>query len=530
MNELDDTRESTSGGDLVTRTYNVPLTLPGGFREFLSRSGATDSCKRGMFALYKHACGSILQAIQRDINKDCREKSKKLEATLTGKREQSPSKSNTYYRNLFNDSSKLGEISTYIVKNTVAGQHEHLNSKFPAIREMLSDSSLSTIAPYMTCNNVVQWLRKQVAYQFNWKLSHVRPQLRGMRRLLEQKGSIDTSLQVLSKNDEFARLRESVDRMLASSPVARTMDRDIIGKILGSFQKGHVLHVLLLSKRKIHGVCPRVVKIDGKTRDGAVMERQFDLLVSFCREHRDALKELVKEFITGLVELTKGDVLDALDGAIRDHDAYFQFLEENGYGTWHAEQKRKALNALHSNTDWMQYAECGVIPSERFIKHLAKLVNAMPGIKVKTEHALQSVISVAHVTKLVAINGCGIDDIVARFIDGITADACTRFPFTSPRNRKELSPIDLTPINNHFLIFRPGTTANDLLENYLRKKKTHPAAIRAGQDHRVLHRVRERQAGRARIERPGHEGARAEGIQCQKHRAHLGNDLVQRHL
>ena len=52
MNELDATREPSTGGDTVTRAYNVPLTLPGGFRDLVSRSGATPSCKRGMIALY----------------------------------------------------------------------------------------------------------------------------------------------------------------------------------------------------------------------------------------------------------------------------------------------------------------------------------------------------------------------------------------------------------------------------------------------------------------------------------------------
>ena len=68
MNKLDDTGVPSTDGDLVTRTYNVPLTLPREFREFVSRSGATDPCKHGMFALYKDACGSILRAIQLDIN------------------------------------------------------------------------------------------------------------------------------------------------------------------------------------------------------------------------------------------------------------------------------------------------------------------------------------------------------------------------------------------------------------------------------------------------------------------------------
>ena len=118
--------------------------------------------------------------------------------------------------------------------------------------------------------------------------------------------------------------------------------------------------------------------------------------------------------------------------------------------------------------------ECGVVPSERFIKHLSRLVNAMPDIKVKTADALRSVIPHAHVTALATINGCGMDELTSHFIDGFTADACTRFPFTSPRNRKMLLPIDLTPINNQFLILRPGKVANDLLDDYLRKEKPIP--------------------------------------------------------
>lgn len=480
MNDLDDTREPSTSGNLVTRAYNVPLTLPGGFREHVSRSGATPSCKRGMIALYKDACGSILRAIQRDINKGCRDKGKMLEAALAGKLEQSPSKSNTYYRDLFDDSSKLGEVSTYIVKNTVAGQHEHLSSKLPVIREMLSGSPLSTIAPFMTCNHVINDLRKHVAYRFNWKLSHARPQLRGMRRLLEEKSSIDASLQLMPKNEEFARLREGLDGMLAASPAARSMDLAVVGKILDKFQKGHALHVLLLSKGEIRGVCPRVVKVNDKIQDGAIMERQLELLVSFCKEHRDALEGLVKDCITGLVGLTGEEILSALDGAIREHDAYFRFLEENGYGTWHAKRKREALNTLASTTAWMAHVGCGVVPSERFIKHLARLVNAMPGIKVKTENALLSIIPVAHARKLATIEGCEMDEFLSHFIEGITADACTRFPFTSPRNRKELSPIDVTPINNHFLILRPGKTANDLLDDYLRKGKAIPLRFAPG--------------------------------------------------
>jgi hypothetical protein len=480
MNDLDGTRAPSTGRELVTRTYNVPLTLPGGFRELVSRSGATPSCKRGMLVLYKDACGSILRAIQRDINKGCREKSKVLEAALAGKLEQPPSKSNTYYRDLFNDSSKLGEVSTYIVKNTAAGQHEHLFSKLPAIREMLLDSPLSTIAPFIVCNHVVNYLRKRVVYRFNWKLSHVRPQLRGMRRLLEERGSIDASLQLMTKNDEFSRLREGIDKMLDSSPASASMDLDIVDKILDKFQKGHVLHVLLLSRGEIRGVCPRVVKIGGVIRDGVVMEKQLELLISFCKDHRDALEGLVKDCITGLVRLSEEEVFPALDEATREHDEYFQFLKVHGYGTWHAKRKREALNALRSNAAWVQHVGCGVVPSERFIKHLSRLVNAMPGIKVKTGDALRSVIPTAHVTKLASIEGCGTDAFLSRFINGLTADACTRFPFTSARNRKELSPVDLTPINNHFLILRPGKVANDLLDDYLRKGKPVPLGFAPG--------------------------------------------------
>ena len=480
MNELDGTPEPSIGGDLVTRAYNVPLTLPREFRDFVSRLDIPDSCKRGMHALYKDACGSILRAIQRDINKGCREKSKVLEKALAGRLERTPAKSNTYYRDLFGDSSKLGEVSTYIVKNTVAGQHGHLNSKFPRIREMLAGSPLSTTAPFMTCNHVTKELLKQASNQFNWKLSHARPQLRGMRRLLEERGSIDASLQLMSKNEEFARLREGIDEMLSSSPSAKTMDLEVTGKILDKFQKGHVLHVLLLSKGEIHGVSPRVVKVDGKTRDGAIMEKQLELLVSFCKEHRDALGELVKDCITGLVGLSAGEILPALDGAIHEHEKHFTFLEENGYGTWHARRKREALHALASNRDWIQHVECGVVPSERYIKHLSRLVNAMPGIKVKTANALLSTIPPAHVAKIAAIEGLEVDEYLSRFIDRFTADACTRFPFTSPRNRKDLSPADLTPINNHFLILRPGKTANDLLEDYLREEKPVPLRFAPG--------------------------------------------------
>ncbi|MFX1296534.1 MAG: hypothetical protein ACFFD2_16965, partial [Promethearchaeota archaeon] len=96
---------------------------------------------------------------------------------------------------------------------------------------------------------------------------------------------------------------------------------------------------------------------------------------------------------------------------------------------------------------------------------------------VKAEAPLYSIVPAAFLTKLAKQRGCSTQALVEQVLAGLTAEHCTNGPFTSPHNRKQLSPIDLTPLNNEFLVIRPGTTANDLLTDFLRKGQAIPLQI-----------------------------------------------------
>ncbi|MFX0100362.1 MAG: hypothetical protein ACFFCS_12340 [Candidatus Hodarchaeota archaeon] len=469
-----------SSKEWITRTYNVPLTVPSELKEFLANSGLNDRCKRAIIGLCKHVSASIIRQIQAKINEECRKKSVILKGKLKDL-ESPPPKSNTYYRDVFKDSSKIGEIATYFVKNTVLGQYKHLYGKFDLLREILKEGTVSMVAPFVTCNHVEKGLRQQVAFDFNWKLSHVRPQLRGIRRLAERSKNFDKNLNLTAKNDEFARLRAGVDELLETRSMKDGMNLKIVGCILDKFQKGHVLHVLLLSREEIHGIYPRQLKINGKKYDSGMIEVQVKLLKKFCHENRARLDNLVKGCLSGLVRLSHGDVSSTIDVIRKEQERHVKMLKDKGYGTYHANRKLKALETLQSSKAWMRYLDCGVIPSERFVKYLAKLASAMPGNKVKLEMALYPVISTAHVKTLASIKGCKVEELLEGFIDGCRASTSTRFPFTSPRNRKMYSTLDLIPVNNQFVVIRPGSCSNDLLTSYLRNGKVIPLYFAPGE-------------------------------------------------
>jgi len=322
MNDLDVVIKSSNnknGEKLVARTFNVPLSLPGAFYEFLDRSKVDDTCRRAMIALYKYVSASILRRIQRDINDSCRRKGNILNKVQDNNREKQPSLSNTYYRNLFNDSSKKGEIANYLVKNAVIGQYKHLNCKFPALRKLLSNSSLSTVAQFITYNYIERELQVKIANRFKWKLSHVRPQLRGIRRSIESSDKFGTLLNLTSKNDEFVKLRTAIDSMLKSSPKVPGLDINVLEKILNKFQKYHVLHVLLLSTEKLHGIYPKKLIINGKIYNASVIEHQLELFNKFCNTNRKINIHREKIVLTGSFKISVTDVPSILDNIIIEH-------------------------------------------------------------------------------------------------------------------------------------------------------------------------------------------------------------------
>ncbi|MFX1295944.1 MAG: hypothetical protein ACFFD2_13975, partial [Promethearchaeota archaeon] len=461
----------------VVRTYNIPLTLSTPFYGFLTASKLNVACKRALIGLVKHITASILRQIQQPINQACREKGQILQDARKIHRGQKPPRSITHYRALFHDSSKRGEISTYLVKNTLRGQFRHLDRKFPRFREVLAGASLADIAPFLTSNYVVQNLRRSLSGLFRWNLSHIRPQLRGMRRLMERAPNFDPGLRLTSKNAEFVQLRTGVEALLHLAPCPQGLQLDLLEKILNKFQQGHVLHVLLLSREQVHGLTPKLVNLKGTTYSTRVIAQQLELFRQFCETHRTALEELVQQSLSGLVRITPNEGLVAVRTAIQEHDQYIAFLEAKQYGIYHATRKKKALAALYANTNWCHYLACGVLPSERYLKALAKLVGASPKIRVKSESALYSVVPVAFLTKLAKRRGCGSHALLEQFFEIFTAENCTNGPFTSPQNRKQFSPIDLTPLNNEFLVIRPGKTANDLLTKFLRVGQAIPLRI-----------------------------------------------------
>lgn len=460
--------------EFVARAFNVPGTLSSELYTFLATSELSTECKRALIGLNKYILASILRQIQRAINQACREKGQIVNAARATRREQKPPTSNTYYRSLFRDSSKRGEISTYLVKNTVLGQFRHLESKFPHLREVLADATLADVAPFLMCNYVTHSLRRALSSQFRWKLSHVRPQLRGMRRLMERAHAFNSALKLTSKSEEFISLREGVEALLHAKPHPPGLQLGLLEKLLNKFQKGHVLHVLLLSREKIHGLYPKLIKLKGMIYSAQVIEQQLELFQQFCETNRVAVEELVNHHLSGVVRLLPREIVSAIEAAVQEHDRYLAFLEENQYGTYHAKRKHRALAALQTNTAWRRYLECGVIPSERYLKSLAKLVTAFPDMRVKSEAALYSIIPVAFLTKVGMLQGCSRNELLQQFLAVLTAENCTNSPFTSPHNRKRYTPIDLTPLNNEFLIVRPGNKSNDLLTDYLRQGRPVP--------------------------------------------------------
>jgi hypothetical protein len=361
------------------------------------------------------------------------------------------------------------------VKNTLRGQFEHLNNKFPALRTIFADELVTSIAPFLMCNYVPQSLRRRLSGRFRWKLSPIRPQLRGMRRLMEQAEEFDPELKITSKNAEFVQLREGVDTLLRSAPRPPGLQLLLLEKLLNKFQQGHLLHVLLLSREPIYGLTPKLVKLRGTTYPARVIVQQLELFRQFCETQRTTLEVLVQQSLKGLVRITSREGLAAINTAMQEHEQYMAFLEANPYGTYHAAWKKKALVALQANTTWCQYLSCGVIPSERYLKALAKLVGAHPKIRMKSESALYSIVPLAFLTELAKRRGCGTHELLEHFFALFTAEHCTNGPFTSPHNRKRYSPIDLTPLNNEFLVVRPGTTANDLLTQFLRQGQAIPS-------------------------------------------------------
>ncbi len=461
----------------TARAYDVPVSLSHQLDSFLATLQLNKACKRALKALYKYVAFSILQQIQQGINQACRAKGQLLKGVLQNQREHPPSKSNAYYRATFQDSSKRGELSNYLVKNATLGQFQHLSSKFPQLRRMLADEPMSTIAPWIVCNYLDHRVRTRLSKYFHWKLSHVRPQLRGMRRLMEQSPELGSLLKLTTKNEEFSKLRAGVDRLLHSTPLPRGLQLDLLNKILNRFQAGHVLHLLLLSREKIYGLYPKLIKLTGRTYAAPEIEHQLRLFQHFCKRHRAPLEELVRQSLNGLIHIPAREVRTAIASAMREHDEHITFLKANKYGTYHATRKKKALTALQTTGTWWHYLECGVLPSERYIKALAKLVSALPKIRVKSEAALYSIVPVAYLTQLCSMRGRTVAELVKRFLAVFTADNCTTPPFTSPRNRKRCSPIDLTPLNHNFLIIRPETTANELLTKYLRQWHAIPLRI-----------------------------------------------------
>lgn len=471
----EDAADSCSGP--FVGTYTVPLSLSSEFYDFSDTLKISKECRRRMIGLYKQVAAFILRKMQREINEDCRKKGKILKNSLKNKMEERPKRSNTYYRKLFKDSSKQGEISNYLVKNAIMGQYRHSNNKFSRLRKILIDSSFSTIAQFIMCNYVDRDLRLQIASRFNWKLSHVRPQMHGFRRLMERSEEFDQALSICSKNEEFMKLRDKIDTLLRSKARSTGLNLQIIKKILNRFQKYHVLHILLLKPEKIYGIYPKIMKIDGKKYSTTEIEHQLNIFQKFCQKNRKTITAQVEKCITGIIKIAASEVPTVLTRAIDKQKKHIEFLNEKRYGLYHAKRKMKALLALQADDTWITYLNCGVVPSERYLKSLAKLINAIPENRVKSESALLSVVPELFLDHFVQASSISKTKFLEDLLENLTADYCVNVPFTSPYNRKKCSPIDLTPLNHEFLIIRPGKNAQELMDGYLRKRKSVPLHI-----------------------------------------------------
>jgi len=465
---------------LEARTFNVPLVVPAGYREFLGSLKLQASERRALVGLYKEISISCIRQIQREINEGCRVRGNILHDVLEGKLEDRPSGSIAHYRKIFQDSSKVGEVSTYLVKNTLLGQHEHLNSKFKPLRKLFTGCTLAEVASFITCNYLENGLRQQISARFDWKLAHVRSQLRGIRRMMESTEGFDPALRMTSKNGEFAKLREAIDSLLREHGYPGGLNPIILEKVLNAFQRWHVLHVLLLSDQPVHGLYPKKMICEDGVHAAGQITAQVQLFQVFCRKNREAIEKLVANTITGMVSVSLDGVKRAVTGAIAAHEKYMDFLRRNRHGLHHASKKKRALEALQADQAWAEYIKCGAIPSERYLKGLHKLIAGMPGKAHKLEDALHAIIPFAHVSKLVSMRGSTARQFIGEFFATFTADTGTTVPYTSPKNRKELSPIDLTPLNHEFLIIRPGKTSQDLLDQYLRRGRPIPLRIAPG--------------------------------------------------
>lgn len=459
------------------RTYTLPLSPPEEFDRVFDALHLAPECRRGILAVHSSITSGIIRMIQKAINMDCREKSGILAEARKQNQETElkPESKMPYYRDLFQDSSKVGEIGTYLVRNTYIGQFEHLWEKFATIRAEFQNASEYVRAAFAVSNFVDHEFRARLSRLFKWDLSHVRPQLRGMRRLMESNPAFPDALKLTNKTAEFQNLRTELDKALEPEYAAGRLNRDIITRILNKFQKGHLLHVLVLAAHKIGGLYPKTMAIGNAKYNAQDIEAELAKLQAFCSSKKKDFQTMVQSRLSGLVTPNIGLILSVLKQCHQDHLHYISSLSQKKYGLYHANLKKKAFETLDADHFWTDFVLCGMIPSERYGKSMAKLIGSSGTARLDVEPAFLAIFPLIHLRCIPTIN------LSTELFSILTAEHAATPPYQSLKNKKAYSPIDLAPLNNQFVIIRPGTTTQDLLDLYLRKKR--PIPLRFAPNH-----------------------------------------------
>jgi hypothetical protein len=370
-------------GNEESATFTLPLKLPEKLYEFIShligstkdigsvkRLNAQDSInlqkKRAILGVYRDVTGALTDGLLSTVNRSCRTKSTQLYTHLKEKRllNSSFQLNNQELRTLFQDSSNLGDISTNLVQDTYKGHWKHLGSKFLLIRDTFLETPFIEFAPYLFSGFITASLKRTLPLRLSWKSSHVRGQLRGMRRLMEGAKNYPPFLK-LTHRYSFTE-----------------QECEIISGILGKFQAHHLLHLLLtanVAKAPLLGIYPK--KFHKRPNlDTNTINRVLTRLTTLFTENRGLMTGLVKAHISHRTAIENHTEIEAVLKEYETHQVnYIAFLEDNGYSSVYATAEltiiKILLEELHRGTCLLQeYLTCGIFPSEKIVKGLAKLI------------------------------------------------------------------------------------------------------------------------------------------------------------
>ena len=349
-------------------------------------------------------------------------------------------------RKITGSSSKLMESVHYSLHN---GSIQALTvaEKIKEFKSLLETDTFTFALPsFLLTGYVVPYLKTMLASTWKVNFRWVGQVIRGWRHAVDE--FLPPHFQVQDIPEHFVALKNDI--------VARLKDEEMLGKfpdilkILGTLQKHHVLHYLLVKNTPV----------------AHLLDASLGPQVTLLQDYLSRKTSSFKHHFTSSLSLSTAEFQEAAAQERKRVSEVMKKLASEGKDVSRIRAFMTACDLLHDNNVVVSPYLIRMHPTSRYLRGLARLIQSLlPGRKRRILGALGAIIARAcaskHPEALVAITS----HLAPEFL--MTA------PYTSKKRKRDLVPLELI-MNKEFLLYRTGNyeeLTNELISKIIAWKE-----------------------------------------------------------